>query len=240
MTAPVRVCGAGVIAAGSGERLRAGASTLKPLVAVGGRTLVERVLESIAETGARETVVIINEASLAVREHVDARRWPFAIDWIVETTPSSMHSFLRVVERLAAGGHPAPYLISTVDTVAPPGAFARLAAEAGADADVTLALTSAVDDEKPLLVEIDGSRVTALGDGARGPYATCGYYLVRPSVLREANAARRDGLSALRLFLARILARGYRIDGIVSAESIDVDRPADVAAAERFLRRVAP
>ena len=41
-----------------------------------------------------------------------------------------MHSFLRVVETLAAGGDEGPFLVSTVDTVAPPGAFARFAAEA--------------------------------------------------------------------------------------------------------------
>jgi hypothetical protein len=34
-----------------------------------------------------------------------------------------------------------------------------------------------------------------------------------------------------------LLARGYRLDGIPSPDSIDVDRPPDVEAAEAFLRR---
>src|SRR5258706_193206 len=54
---------AGVIAAGRGDRLRQADQTLKPLVRVGGRTLIERVLASIAEAGASEVVVIINEES---------------------------------------------------------------------------------------------------------------------------------------------------------------------------------
>ena len=94
----------GVIAAGRGDRLRGGSDLLKPLVRVGGRTLIEHVLQSMAEAGVCEVVVIINEDSLAVRDHASAIEWPFALRWIVETTASSMHSFLRVVETLAAGG----------------------------------------------------------------------------------------------------------------------------------------
>ena len=239
------------MAAGRGDRLRGAAQTLKPLVRIGGRTLVERVLTSIGEAGPSEVVLIINEASTEVRDHVSSRGWPFELRWIVETTPSSMHSFLRVVETLADTGDQGPFLISTVDTIAPAGAYAGFMSEARRSgvpgvnaADVTLALTAPASDEKPLSVtldRLDGRTVTAIGDAAApSEYATAGYYAVRPSILREAEEARRDGLGALRVFLARLLARGYRLDGIPSPDSIDVDRPLDVEAAEAFLRRVSP
>lgn len=229
--APVR---AGIIAAGLGERLKA-SGPMKPLVPVLGRPLIDRVLEAIGDAGATEAVVIINEASTAIRDHVAAAEWPFAIRWIVRTTPSSMHSFLLVLEAL---GGDQPVLLSTVDTLAPPGAFGEFvrAAREG-DADVTLALTRLVDDEKPLRVVLEGRRVTAMGDAAAGsPLATAGYYFVHPRVLREADLARRDQVPALRAFLSRLVARGYRVDGIIMPDSIDVDRPADVAAAEQLLR----
>ena len=250
---------AGVIAAGRGERLQDGRPRLKPLVSVGGLTLVERVLWSLGEAGPAEVVVIVNEASIAVKDHVSSRQWPFALRWIVETTPSSMHSFLRVVETLAADGDNGPFLLSTVDTVAPPGAFAAFAdASQALDADVTLAITPPPDDEKPLLVRVaegtrgrrgvrhpsDPNRVSALvveaiGTAAAGaPWATAGYYAVRASILREAEEARRDGLTALRTFLERLLARGYRIDAVPVAAGVDVDRPADIQAAEVFLKQV--
>lgn len=236
--APLR---AGIIAAGFGERLRGG-GTLKPLVPIGGRPLIDRVLASIAETGAAEVVVIVNEESTAVQRHVAETAWPFHLRWIVETTPSSMHSFLRVVETLAADGDPGPFLISTVDTVTSPGAFARFVAQASAerDAAITLALTDVVDDEAPLLVKLAGRRVAAIGEdaGDDAPWATAGYYLVRPSILAAADAARRDGLARLRAFLARLVERGYRVDGVPVLESIDVDRPLDVDAAEALIRRV--
>jgi NDP-sugar pyrophosphorylase family protein len=229
---------AGVLAAGRGERLRSRLTDLKPLARVGGSTLIERVLNSMGEAGATEVVVIINEDSEAVRDHVVKSNWPFALRWIVETTPTSMHSFLRLVETLAADGNDGPFLLSTVDTVAVPNAYADFFERARReDAAVTLALTSPGNDEKPLLVTTAGSRIERFG---AGDYATAGVYAVLPVILREAEAARREGLDALRMFLARLLERGYQINGIPIERSIDVDHPADIAEAETFLRSVTP
>ena len=232
---------AGILAAGRGERLRGASNPLKPLVKVGNQTLIDHVLSAMSETGASEVVVIINEDSLAVRDHVSKQEWPFALRWIVETTPTSMHSFLRLVETLAADGGDGPFLISTVDTVAGAQTYARFIAEArrNSHADITLALTAPGSDEKPLLVRMapEASRIIALGNAAApSDYATAGIYAVRASILREAESARREGVDALRTFLGRLLDRGYELCGIPIAESIDVDCPADVGAAEAFLR----
>jgi NDP-sugar pyrophosphorylase family protein len=235
---------AGVLAAGRGERLRTQSNYLKPLVKVGSRTLIEHVLSSLSDAHASEVVVIINEDSIAVRDHVAAVKWPFALRWLVETTPTSMHSFLRLVETLAADGDEGPFLLSTVDTVAGAQTYARFIAEARAleQTAVTLALTSPGDDEKPLLVRTapGDTRVVAIGEAAApSQYATAGLYAVRGSILREAEAARRDGVDALRTFLRRLLDRGYHLAGIPIACSIDVDRPDDIRAAEEFLRSTA-
>ena len=226
---------AGILAAGRGERLRRQAADLKPLARVGDQTLIEHVLKSMAAAGAAEVVVIINEDSRGVRDHVARRDWPFALQWIVETTPTSMHSFLRLVETLAADGSDGPFLLSTVDTVTSPKAYADFMERASAhNAAIVLALTSPGDDEKPLLVRVaNDTHIEKFGEGE---LATAGIYAVRPIILREADAARRDGLEALRNFLQRLLERGHEIAGIPISESIDVDRPADLAAAEAFLR----
>jgi NDP-sugar pyrophosphorylase family protein len=230
----------GVLAAGRGERLRGDSNHLKPLVKVGHQTLIEHVLHSMSDAGASEVVVIINEDSLAVRDHVAAKTWPFTLRWVVETTPSSMHSFLRLLETLAADGDQGPFLLSTVDTVAGAQTYSRfIAAARNEPAAVTLALTSPGDDEKPLFVRTapGDPRIIAIGPAAAlSDYVTAGVYAVRASVLREAEAARRDGVDALRTFLGRLLDRGYRLAGIPIAESIDVDRPADIETAEAFLR----
>ena len=235
---------AGVLAAGRGERLRTQSSHPKPLVKVGSQTLIEHVLNSMSDAGASEVVVIINEDSLAVRDHVAAVKWPFALRWIVETTPTSMHSFLRLVETLAADGDEGPFLLSTVDTVAGAQTYARFIAEAQRheEAAVALALTSPGNDEKPLLVRCapGNSRIIAIGPAAApSDHATAGLYAIRASILREAEAARREGVDALRIFFGRLLDRGYHLAGIPIARSIDVDRPGDIRTAEEFLRSTA-
>ena len=242
MSAPTRFpLKAGVLAAGRGERLRAESNRVKPLVKVGSRTLIEHVLQAMSDAAASEVLIIINEDSLAVREHVSAREWPFTLRWIVETTPTSMHSFLRVIETLAADGDEGPFLVSTVDTVAGPKTYARFiaAARENRQAAVTLGLTSPDEDEKPLFVRLApaDSRIVAIGDTAvPSNYVTAGVYAVRASILGEADAARQDGVDALRTFLGRLLDRGYHLAGIPIAKSIDVDRPADIETAEAFLR----
>ena len=235
---------AGVLAAGRGERLRTQSNRLKPLVKVGDQTLIEHVLHSMSDAGATEVVVIINQDSLAVRDHVAALEWPFALSWIVETTPTSMHSFLRLVETLAADGDEGPFLLSTVDTVAGAQTFARFITEARqlGQAALTLALTSPRDDEKPLYVRTapGDSRIVAIGEAAApSDYATAGVYAVRASILHEAEAARREGIDALRTFLGRLLDRGYHLVGIPIARSIDVDQASDIRTAEEFLRSTA-
>ena len=217
---------AGLLAAGRGKRLRT-QSALKPLVKVDGQTLIKRVLLSMAEAGVSEVIVIINEDSLAVRDHVTASQWPFAIRWIVETTPSSMHSFLRVVETLAAEGDDGPYLLSTVDTVAGAQTFARFVAEARRheDAAVILALTSPGDDEKPLLVRCapGNSRIIAIGAAAvPSDHATAGVYAVRGSILREAamesiRCALFSGVCSTVAITSRVFPLRNRLMSIVPA-----------------------
>lgn len=229
---------AGILAAGRGERLRRSASPLKPLTIVGGETLIGRVLHSMAEAGAAEVTVIINDDSRTIREEVEKKEWPFSLRWIVETTPSSMHSFLRLIETLAHDGNEGPFLISTVDTVAAANAYADFMERARPErAAMTLALGSPGNDEKPLLVRTmaGSSRIEAFGEGDQ---ATAGVYAVRAVILREGEPARRDGIDALRKFLGRLLERGYHLAGVPLAGSIDVDHPADIEAAELFLRGV--
>jgi NDP-sugar pyrophosphorylase family protein len=239
---------AGILAAGFGARLGASSQRPKGLTVVHGRPLIEWVLQEFARAGVSDVLIIINEQASPLREHVDRLtadpeyRAGFAgpppVRWIIETTPSSMHSFLRVVETLADDGDDGPFLISTVDTIARPGTFAAFVAQCGRmpRADVILALSSLVDDENPLRIELtdDGSRrLRAFGTG---PYVTAGYYLVRASVLREARVARDAPLDALRLFLAHLFHSGYSLLGVPMPDSVDVDRPSDIDAAERLLR----
>ena len=228
---------AGIFAAGQGSRLRS-VTQFKPLVRIGGRPLITHVLEGLGQAGAGEVAVIINEESAGVQRAVFERTWPFELRWLVKTTPSSMESFLRLVEALAADGSSGPFLLSTVDTVLPAGAVAAFFHKAcRSKSDVTLAVNRPAEDDNPLWVECGSvNDVVSLGEAAHGcALATAGLYCVHPTILREAEAARHDELVSLRHFLGRLLERGYAISAIRIANSVDVDRPSDIIAAEQLV-----
>jgi NDP-sugar pyrophosphorylase family protein len=229
---------AGIFAAGQGSRLRS-VGQLKPLVRIGDRPLIAHVLDSFAQLGVGEVTIIINEEAVGVQDAIVKCEWPFELRWIVKTTPSSMESFLRVVEALAAGDGNGPFLLSTVDTVLPPGALPEFFQEAcKIENDVALAVNTPAEDDNPLWIRCGArnSRVLAMGEGAAGSgLATAGVYAVRPTILREASAARRDQIGSLRKFLGRLLERGYSILAVPIANSVDVDRPPDIIAAERLV-----
>lgn len=243
---------AGIIAAGWGQRLGGGP---KALVPVAGRALIDHVLDGLQAAGVDHVTCIVNEASKAVVGAVASRGRGLEFDWIVETTPSSMHSFLVVLERLSRSGEPW-HLMTTVDAICPPETVRSFADRAARlpDADVVLALTDLVDDEKPLYAALKGPvsahalgpasdvqpeafRIRALGaDAAGSAHVTAGLYRVSPSILRERQVALDRGYGALRQFLGHLLASGYGVYGLPIPPAVDVDRPADVGTAERFLR----
>lgn len=228
---------AGILAAGRGERLR-DSGELKPLVPVAGRPLITHVLRTFSDTDIDEVAIIINEESTRVRDVVESERWPFALRWIVKSTASSMHSFLHLLGELAANDA-GPFLLATVDTILRPDQLATFAKCRGGSA-VVLAVNEPAEDDKPLWATVDESEhVIAFGD-ENSRLATAGVYIVHPVVLREAEGAERDGLMSLRQFLARVLERGYEISAVRIGNSVDVDRSADIIAAEKLLETNTP
>jgi len=238
MTAPVRSLTAGIIAAGLGERLRrAGILTPKPLIEVGGKTLLARAIEAAAAAGASEIALIVNAEYPELERAVRGATWPVPIRLTVRTTPSSMESFFALAPALGD----APFLLLTVDAIYPERSLAELSEAGFAAGPVgTLAITRFIDDEKPLHVAIDEhAHITALGPSAAGSgWITSGLYFFHPEVFRYVTEARRRRLGALREFLALLLEEGCRLHGYAVEKSVDVDRPEDVAAAERFLKEL--
>jgi NDP-sugar pyrophosphorylase family protein len=230
---------AGLIAAGLGERLRdGGISVPKPLVQIAGTPLIDHVLDAVAAAGIDEVACIFNQAADtdAVAAHCRARQPAPRLAIVRRTTPSSMESLFTLAPFLGD----APALVLTVDAVFEPAmlrAFLTAAAH-HADADVVLAVTGFVDDEKPLRAALDpAGRVVALGeDAAASTLVTAGFYVFAPRVYAEIDAARAAQLSALRQYLGHLLRRGYRVYGVPVGKSVDVDRPRDIAAADAFVR----
>lgn len=225
---------AGIIAAGEGSRLRAGGIlTPKPLVPINGVPIIERLLRSLHRCGIGSVRCVINEESLVVREYVDGLRLPFPVEFIVRSTPSSMHSFFELAPHLGEGR----FLLTTVDSVFDETDLRRLIETAGSAAvDGHLAVTDFVDDENPLYVDADpDGRILSFSKTGRARWITGGLYALSAGVFREIGPAQRLGISRLRNFLAHLVASGYDLRIFPFSTIIDVDRAGDIRAAERLL-----
>ncbi len=229
---------AGLIAAGFGERLREAGITLpKPLVEVAGKPLIEHVLGAAGAAGIEEVACIFNAEADAVEAYCRSRRGGPRLQIVRRTTPSSMESLFALAPQLSG----APFVLLTVDAVFAPAVlrdFLAAAAARHAAADAVLAVTDFVDDEKPLRLRLDPrDRVTALGeDAAASALVTAGFYVFHPRVFAQIDAARAARCTALRHYLRHLLRDGYRIDGVRTGKTVDVDRPQDIAAADAFVR----
>ena len=143
-----------VIAAGEGSRLaQEGVEQPKPLVPVCGEPMIERLLRIFVDCGATEIVVIVNEWSTAVREHLEQMKLPVPLRLVVKTTPSSMHS-LHALSPYLRGER---FCLTTVDTIFREEEFKKYIRhfQEAKDIDGCMAVTPYVDDEKPLWVGVE-------------------------------------------------------------------------------------
>lgn len=223
---------AAIIAAGEGSRLSR-LSMIKPLVPVAGRPLSHWIVDGLKAAGCSELTVLTNGRGGAVAPSLGAAFPAIKFDFVTADTASSFESFRLVSLRLAETEE--EFVVSTVDALIRPEDVARFINECRtAKGTAGLALTSHVDDEKPLWADVDGARVTALGDDAKRKNAvTCGlYYMTRKAAT---TLPRADRHSRLRDFWRELVASGEVVMGITLSKSLDVDRPEDLAAAESFL-----
>lgn len=223
---------AAIIAAGEGSRL-SHLSTIKPLVLIAAKPLISWVVVGLRSSGCKDIVVLTNSRGGGVGPYLSEAFPDLNFDFVTADTASSFESFRLVSLRLAKTEE--EFVVSTVDALIRPDDVARFISECrAAKATAGLALTSHVDDEKPLWADVDGARVTALGDDARRKDAvTCGlYYMTRKAAT---TLPRADRHSRLRDFWRELVASGEVVMGITLSKSLDVDRPEDLAAAESFL-----
>jgi len=228
---------AGIIAAGLGSRMSASHPGVpKPLVPVEGKPLVHWVASSLRRAGVRDITILLNTSGDGVRTYLEKNcadvRWRF----LRRDTASSWESFRLVSRTLAQEAE--RFMISTVDAIVQPSECARFAREALAPgAEAALALTEFVEDEKPLWADADpAGRVQALGEDvapARREAVTCGLYALTgalPKAMPEADAHGK-----LRSYWIDLVRRGRPVRGVLLRDTVDVDRPEDLAAAAKVI-----
>ena len=224
-----------IIAAGKGERLRKdGEDIPKPLVRIGGETLLARQARALMRVGAREVVAIVNSetAGIIARDRIEL---PARLRVMVRDTANSMESLLALGEMLAPGN----FLLATVDAIIADAELEKFIAQAHAlitksevrGFDGVLGVVKWRGDKRPLFAKIAADRhIVALGSD-QSPLVTAGVYLLPTTIFAFADNARRAQLSALRGFLAMLIDNGIKLGAVELADAIDVDEAADLAAA---------
>jgi bifunctional UDP-N-acetylglucosamine pyrophosphorylase/glucosamine-1-phosphate N-acetyltransferase len=123
-----------ILAAGQGTRMKS--KTPKVLHRVGGRTLVDRTIDAVQQTGCERIVVVVGAHSPQVRAAVEARLGAGAVA-VQETPLGTGHAVLAAAEALA--GFAGDVLITYADApLLEPGDFEPLFALREAGADVAL------------------------------------------------------------------------------------------------------
>ncbi len=223
---------AGLIAAGTGSRFRAaGYREPKPMIRVAGKPLIGWAVSQFKAAGLNSLVSIFNTGNCAAcSDYLSASFPDIEADIACLDTASSFESFLNVLSR-ADGDH---LLITTTDSIYRPGTLARLLefAETLQNDEMILGVTDFIDDEKPLYAAMDDAgRIYSVGEKPT-PCVTSGVYLMPPAAYRM---GRTEKFPALRKFLAFLLQNGVECRGFDMGKSVDVDRPEDIAEAERFI-----
>ena len=175
---PRRIKQFAIIAAGEGRRLsEEGVTWPKALVPLNGEPLLSRLVRIFNACGAERIVIIVNGLHPQPAQHVRqlmAQPGGERIHLVVQTTPSSMHSFFALSSHLADE----PFCLTTVDTIFRESDFrAYLDYFAQSDADGVMGVTDFVDDEKPLYVATNESLdITAFLDTSASCIAVVGIF----------------------------------------------------------------
>lgn len=223
-----------LLAAGEGSRLR-GATPLKPLCPVAGRTLIDHALGGLAEAGIDRVVVVTGYGAETIETYLRAGRWPLS----VETVRSDDWRLPNGVSVLAA----APLvqseaLLAMCDHLVAPALYRRMA-EAGAGEGLRLGIDRRlghpfVDPLDVTCVATMDDRIVAIGKALEPHdcYDT-GVFAVGPALFevlgRMPAPSLTDGVRALAATgRARVVDCG-------DLDWIDVDDPAALAEAERLV-----
>jgi choline kinase len=232
-----------IIAAGRGERLRVstGADLPKPLVELGGETMLARQAGALMAAGANSVIAVINSET-ARRADEMKLGMPPGLRLLVRDTANSMETMLALKEFLEPGW----FLASTVDAVIPQSELMRFVNEAGQkialydgkDLGGVLAVTRWRNEPRALFADVTKDNLISRLGGVQTRTVTAGIYFLSTRVFDFADQARRTGLDALRRFLAMLIENRIQLGAIEIDGALDVDEATDLDAARRTLRSI--
>ncbi len=229
-----------IIAAGEGSRLvQEGLATPKPLVKLNGTPMIKRLIDIFLSCNAESISVIINNEMGEVRDYLESLTIDCPFNLVVKSTASSMHSFYELSRVAISDG--GKFCLTTVDTIFDADEFKRYitAFESDNSNDGMMAVTSYIEDEKPLYVDVnEDMNITAFCDNgwSDARYISGGIYALNSSALRVLQRCVESGVSRMRNFQRELITSGLSLKAFPMGKIIDVDHISDIAVAETFIK----
>jgi MurNAc alpha-1-phosphate uridylyltransferase len=231
-----------VLAAGLGTRMRPLTNDRpKALVEVGGRPLIDHMLDRLAAAGVDRAVVNLHAFADRLETHLLARSGPPALTFSDERAAAleTGGGLKKAIPRLGDG----PVWVANIDTIwiehgaSATAAVAALWDPARMDVCLLLAPTATslgFHDSGDVFIEA-GGRVRFKQPGEQAPYVYVGVHITDPVIVADGP----DGAFSL-LGVWRALATQGRVYGVAPAgQWMHVGDPEAVKAAEARLRETA-
>lgn len=225
-----------IIAAGEGSRLVQEGSVLpKPLIEIGGKPMITRLIDIFIKNNAKSISIIINEEMKEVYDFLSSLSLNIPLNLVVKSTPSSMHSFFELRDFLRNG----KFCLTTVDTIFRENEFTRYIQTFAENekCDGMMAVTDFVDDEKPLYVGVDRDMlINGFYDTAENcKYISGGVYGLTPKAIDTLEICMQSGHSRMRNFQRQLVSDKLILNAFPFAKIVDVDHVKDIEQAEQFL-----
>ena len=227
-----------IIAAGEGSRLaQEGVKQPKPLVPLHGTPLIERLIKIFNSHNAESISIIINGQQPDTLALLNKLSNDYPLNIVVKDTPSSMHSLYAIREYLAAEER---FCLTTVDTIFSEKEFTQyINTFSESDLDGLMAVTTYVDDEKPLYVQTEEDlAITNFCDTQedRCNHISGGIYCLTRKSLDTLSRCIAEGKARMRNFQRQLVADGLHLKAYPFSKIIDVDHCSDIPKAEELIQ----
>jgi 1L-myo-inositol 1-phosphate cytidylyltransferase len=230
-----------IIAAGRGRRLAVRAES-KPLLEIGGRSLISRVIGSGRQAGIREFVVVTGYAADLVERHLAlvSREENVSVEFVRNDEWDKENGLSVFKAREAAGDR---FILSMSDHLFDPAILADLAARPIADGETILAVdfrimdNPCVDLDDVTKVRVDGDKIISIGKGISDYNAfDTGLFLGTAGLFRALGVSQAKGDFTLSGGMKILAAEGKaRVMDVGGRYWIDVDDENAVEKAARWL-----
>lgn len=228
---PVELPNAAVLmAGGSGSRLRPLTDEVpKPLLRVGGKPLLEILVERLQQAGVREFRITVNYKSQMIEDHFgDGSRWGVRIGYIREREPRGTAGSLRMSDDRSG----LPFFLVNGDILTKCDFRAMLSFHEGSDAEMTVGAVTYGLDLPFGVLEVDGDRLRGISEKPRLDFLiNSGIYVLAPTVLELIPADRAFDIPDL---VRTLLAHGRRVAAYPIRDYwLDIGRHDDFSKADR-------